>query len=49
MAIFKAKLQGVKITSERWQHYNVDFTQRLVCLLVKSVDFSNLCCIICQW
>ncbi len=40
---------GVKMTSERWQHHNVIFTQRLVGLLVKSVDFSNLCCIMCQW
>ncbi len=36
---------GVKMTPERWQHHNVTFTQRLVGLLVKSVDFSNLFCV----
>ncbi len=41
--------KGVKMTSERWQHHNVTFTQRSVGLLVKSVHFSNLCCIMCQW
>ncbi len=41
--------RGVKITSERLQHHNVGFTQRLVDLLVKCVEFSNLCCIMCQW
>ncbi len=45
---FRAKLQGVKMTSERWQHH-VIFKQRLVGVLEKSVDFSNLCCIVCQW
>ncbi len=28
---------------ESWQHHYFIFTQRLVGLLVKSVDFSNLC------
>ncbi len=37
------------MASERWQHHNVTFTQRLVGLLVKYVDFSCLCCIMCQW
>ncbi len=46
---FRAKLQGGKMTSERWQHHNVTFTQRSVGLLVKSVHFSNLCCIMYQW
>ncbi len=41
--------RGVKMTLERWQHNNVSFTQRLLGLLVKSVDFRNLCCIMCQW
>ncbi len=36
------------MSSERWQHCNVIFTHRLVALLVKSVDFSHLCCIMCQ-
>ncbi len=53
MAIFtwdsKPNYRGLKMTSERWQHYNAIYTQRLVGLLVKSVDFSCLCCIICQW
>jgi len=31
------------MTLERWQHYYFIFTQILVGLLVKSVDFSNLC------
>ncbi len=39
--------RGVKMTSERWQHHNINFTQRLVALLLKSADFSNLCCIMC--
>ncbi len=34
------------MASERWQHHNVTSTQRLVGLLVKSVDFSHLCCIV---
>ncbi len=33
------------MTSERWQHHNVTFTQRFVAMLVKSGDFSNICCI----
>jgi len=33
------------MTIERWQHPYFIFTQRLVGLFVKSVDFSNLCCI----
>ncbi len=37
---FGAKLQGGKMTLERWQHHNVTFTQRSVGLLVKSVDFA---------
>ncbi len=44
-----SQIIGVKMISERQQHHNVMFTQRLVGLLVKSVDFSNLCCIIYQW
>ncbi len=36
------------MTSERWQHHYVIFTQRLVGLLVKSVDISDLCCIIAR-
>ncbi len=31
------------------QHHNVTFSQRLVDLFVKSVDFRNLRCIMCQW
>ncbi len=38
---FGANLQGVKMTLERWQHYYITFTQRLVGLLVKSVAFSS--------
>ncbi len=53
MAIFtcdsEPNYRRVKMASERWQHHNVIFTQRLVDLLVKSVDFSNLHCIMCQW
>ncbi len=53
MAIFtwdsEPNYKGVKMASERWQHYNVIFTQRLIGLLVKYVHFSNLCCIMCQW
>ncbi len=46
---FRAKLQGgVKMTLERWQHHNVIFTERWVVLLVKFVDFSDLCCIMSQ-
>ncbi len=37
--------RGLKMTSERLQHHNVTFTQRLISLLVKSVDFSCLHCI----
>jgi len=37
------------MTLERWQHHYFVFTQRLVGLLVKSVDFNNLSCIIYQW
>jgi len=44
---FGAKLQGDKMTLERW-HF-IGFLQRLIGLLVKSVYFSSLCCIICQW
>ncbi len=51
MAIFtldsEPNYKGVKMTSERWQH-NVIFTQRLEGLLIKYVDFRNLCCIMCQ-
>ncbi len=42
-------ITGRKLTSERWQNHYFIFTQRLVGLLVKSVDFSNLCCVMCQW
>lgn len=38
-----------KMTLDRWQHHDVIFTQILVGLLVKSVVFSNHCCIISQW
>ncbi len=41
--------RGLKMTSERWQHHNVIFTQRLVNLLVKSGEFINICWIMCQW
>jgi len=37
----------VKMTIERRQHHFI-YAQRLVVLAVTSVDFSNLCCIICQ-
>ncbi len=37
---------GAKSYSRK--HPNVTFTHRLVGLLVKLVDFSNLCCIMCQ-
>ncbi len=41
MAKCRAKSQGCKkMTSERWQHYNVTFTQGLVGLLVKSVELN---------
>ncbi len=50
---FSAKIQsqikGVKMALERWPHYTVTSIQRLVGLLVKSVHFSYLCCIMCQW
>ncbi len=35
--------RGVKRASERWQHRYVILTQRLVGLLLKLADFSNLC------
>ncbi len=34
---------------ERWQHHYFILTQRLTGLFVKSIYFSNLFCIICQW
>lgn len=37
-----------KLTLETWHHHFI-FTQRLVGLLVKAIDLSNTCCIICQW
>ncbi len=40
-----AKLQGGKNDFRKMQ-YHVIFTQRLVGLLGKSVDFSNICCIL---
>ncbi len=43
---FRAKLQGGK--NDFRQRHNVIFTQSLVGLLVKPVDFSNLYCIMCQ-
>ncbi len=46
---FGTKLQDGKMTLERWQYHYFIFTQRLWGLLVKSIDFNNSCCIICQW
>ncbi len=39
----RSQIIEVQIISERRQHHNVMFTQRLVGLLVKSADYSNLC------
>jgi len=36
------------MTLERWQQQYFIFSQRSVGRLVKAVDFSNLCSIICQ-
>ncbi len=42
----RAKFREVKKnTAERWQCHYAIFAKRLVGLLVKSVDFSYLCCI----
>ncbi len=38
---FDFQITGGKMTSERWQHH-ITFTQRLVAVLVKSVDFFAL-------
>ncbi len=54
MAIFtwdsKPNYKGKKGKNDfRKIDHNIIFTPRLVGLLVKSIHFSNLCCIMCQW
>ncbi len=45
---FRARLQEDKMISERVQHHCYFYTE-IGRSIVKSVDFGNLCCIICQW